>query len=268
MKYSKIGNLNVSRICIGGNPFSGFSHQTCKLDYEMKTFFSDNEIMKTLDSAFEQGVNTVFARVDNHILGIMKKYLKHNPEMIWFGQVCADIFENSNENDSWKLWIQEAASCGAKGLYMHGGLVDYWEGNKQFDRFYGSLEFMRKYCSVCGFAGHRPEAHEWIRNNIETDFQMCSYYNPTDRIKNPRHQRDGERWEYEDRNAMISVIKKVQKPVIHYKVFAAGNKPIEEAFITMGNSMKKNDVACIGVFPKKDPNMLKKDINLFNKYVL
>ena len=65
---------------------------------------------------------------------------------------------------------------------------------------------------------------------------------------------------------MIEVIKTIKAPVVHYKIFAGGNKSVQEAFETLSYSLRENDVVCIGIYPKDDPNMLKKDIELFNRY--
>jgi hypothetical protein len=66
---------------------------------------------------------------------------------------------------------------------------------------------------------------------------------------------------------MLSVIATIERPVVHYKVFAAGNKPILEAFETMAKHMRPNDITCVGMFVKDDPGMIAKDIELFEKYV-
>ncbi|MGB9597890.1 MAG: hypothetical protein ACPL7B_16520, partial [Candidatus Poribacteria bacterium] len=63
------------------------------------------------------------------------------------------------------------------------------------------------------------------------------------------------------------VIDTIRKPVVHYKVFAGGNKPIIEAFETMGKRIRPIDVACVGFFLKDDPDMIHQDIKLFEKYI-
>lgn len=263
MRNAKIGEASVSRLCIGGNPFSGFSHQNSARDQEMRDYFSNERIWQTLREAEQMGINTVFARTDDHIMGVLKEYWQKDGTIQWFAQVCT----NRNEPDSWKKWLKKAAELGATALYIHGGVVDNWYANEQFENFYQALEMMREYGKVAGFAGHQPEAHKWIRDHVEADFQMCSHYNPTARDKSPHHSNVGEKWERADRDAMLHVIETLQRPVVHYKVFAGGNKPIKEAFEVLGKSMNENDVVCVGIFPKDDPDMMAKDIAFFEKYV-
>lgn len=263
MRTVPIGSVQVSGLCIGGNPFSGFSHQTTERSNEMTTYYTPERIKETLRSAESAGINTLFARTDDHIFGIIKDYWDKGGTIQWFAQVCTE----QNEPDSWKKWLKSAVNLGACGTYIHGGVVDSWYANKQFDNFREALDMMRENNVSAGFAGHNPEAHEWIRDNLDIDFQMCCYYNPTDRSKNPHHNNQGEKWDDSDRELMLNVISTIQKPVVHYKVFAGGNKPIIQAFEAMGKSMRDSDVACVGLFVKDDPDMIRKDIALFEKYV-
>ena len=120
---------------------------------------------------------------------------------------------------------------------------------------------------VSGFAAHQPQAQAWIRDHLEPEFQMCSHYNPTDRSQSAHHQQNDEKWEEEDREAMLEVIATIPRPVVHYKIFAGGNKPIVPAFETLGRTMREDDVALIGVFLKDDPDLIGKDVDLFDEHV-
>ena len=196
-------------------------------------------------------------------MGIIEDYWNEGGKIHWFAQVCTE----RDDPEAWKKWIKASAKLGACAGYLHGGVVDNWYANKLFHKFQEFLDMMREANMVAGFAGHSPEAHEWIRDNLEVDFQMCCYYNPSDRSKNPHHTNIDEKWHKDDRKRMLEVISTIKKPVVHYKVFAGGNKPIIEGFEIMGKSMRNMDVACIGFFLKDDPDMIRKDINLFEKYV-
>jgi len=267
MRQAVVAGARVSRLCIGGNPFSGFSHQSTERDRAMRAYYTNDRIWETLDQAQAAGINTLFARVDEHILGVLEGYLRRNSGMQWFGQVCADVAGQGDANDSWKRWMRRAADIGATGLYIQGGLAEFWHAGGQTEKFHEAMGVMRGYGKVCGFAGHRPDVHEWIRDHLQPDFQMCSHYNPTDRRAAPQHSNVGEKWDAADRAAMLKVVATLPRPVVHYKVFAAGNRPIEEGFQTLGRAMRENDVACIGVFTHDEPQMIAKDVGLFERYV-
>jgi len=263
MRLAKIGDVRASGLCIGGNPFSGFSHQTPERSRDMTTYYTPKRIKETLRSAEEAGINTFFGRTDDHILGIIREYWEEGGSIQWFAQVCTD----HGDPDSWRKWLRDSAELGAVAAYIHGGVVDNWYANQLFDNFHDALDMMREVGVAAGFAGHKPEAHKWISDNLEVDFQMCSHYNPTDRSRTAHHIDKGEKWEDADRARMLDVIASIQSPVAHYKVFAGGNKPIIQAFEVLGRHMRENDVTCVGMFLKDDPDMISKDVALFEKYV-
>ena len=263
MRVVPIGKARVSGLCIGGNPFSGFAHQTKERSKEMTDFFTRDQIKQTLRESEEAGINTFFGRTDDHIFGILKEYWDEGGKIQWFAQVR---IERENP-DAWREWLAKSIDHGAVGAYIHGGVVDNWYSSESWDHFYESLEQMKAGNIAAGYAGHMFKAHEWIRDHLDADFQMCSYYNPTDRSIVAHHSDEGEKWEDADREAMLEVIATLQTPVVHYKVFAAGNRPILKGFEYMRDNMRAGDIACVGMFTKDDPEMIRENVSLFEEYV-
>lgn len=263
MRLRPIGTARVSGLCIGGNPFSGFSHQTPERNREMLEYHTPERIHQVLATAEAAGINTFFGRTDDHIFGLLRSYWQGGGKIQWFAQVCTE----RDQPDSWRKWLDGAAGLGATGAYLHGGVVDFWHANGMFDRFEEALTRMRDHGLVAGFAGHRPAAHAWIRDHLDPDFQMCSHYNPTDRSQQAQHIAEGEKWSEEDRQQMLALVPTIPRPVVHYKVFAGGNLPIVPAFETLGQCQRPQDVTCIGVFLKDDPRMIECDVALFEQYV-
>lgn len=264
MRNVTIGSVEVSRLCMGGNPFSGFSHQSDARTKEMLAYYTPEKIKETLRKAEQAGINTVFARTDEHIYGIIKDYWKEGGKLQWFAQVATP----KEDPESWRDWIRRVLELGASGTYMHGGVGDFWYGQGRFELFHEAVEIMRKHGSkAIGMAGHRPDVHAWMRDNLKLDFQMCSYYNPTDRTQSAHHVSVGEKWTDDDRNAMLAFIPTVKKPVVHYKVLAGGNLAGVESFKRLGKTVRANDVICLGIFLGDDPDLITKDIALIDKYV-
>jgi hypothetical protein len=263
MRLRQLGTARVSGLCIGGNPFSGFSHQTPERSQQMRAYHTVDRIHHVLAEAEAVGINTFFGRTDAHIFDIVRSYWQGGGRIQWFAQVCPA----PGDPDSWRQWLDGAAEVGATGAYIHGGVVDHWHASGAFANCEEALSRMRQHGLVAGFAGHRPAAHAWIRDHLEPDFQMCSHYNPTDRSQRAEHQAEGERWEETDRQAMLALIPTLPRPAVHYKVFAGGNRPVEPAFALLGQCLRTQDVACIGVFLQDDPDMLARDAALFAQYV-
>lgn len=263
MRRVRIGNLELSRLVIGGNPFSGFSHQSPQRDQEMRGFYTDERIHQVLRQAEAAGIDTLFARTDDHIMGMLRDYWAGGGAIQWVAQVVFD----PKDTQAHRGWIQRAGDMGARGMYLHGGATDSWHAAGQFDLFHDALERMRGFGVPAGFAGHRPAAHQWLRDNVRPDFQMCSYYNPTDRRISPQHTNVGEKWNLEDRAAMLKVIATLPTPAVHYKVFGGGNRPVDEAFEVMSRSVRPQDIVCIGVFIRDMPDMIARDVELFERCV-
>ena len=58
----KIGNADVTRLIVGGNPFSGFSHWSRELDWEMRDYFTAAKIKEVLFNCQANGINTMLLR--------------------------------------------------------------------------------------------------------------------------------------------------------------------------------------------------------------
>ena len=64
---------------------------------------------------------------------------------------------------------------------------------------------------------------------------------------------------------MTDLIQGLSRPVIHYKILAAGRNDPAEAFAYCGSRMRPQDLACVGVFTGDDPRMLETDVRLFER---
>lgn len=261
MRKIKFGDVEVTRLVTGGNPFSGFSHQSSARDREMVSYYTTANIKEALHKAEAAGINTFFGRTDRHVRRMLLEYWDEGGTIQWFGQTASEY------DDQIKA-VHQAAAAGAKGIYIHGGIVDYWYAQKQYDMLKAAQDAMREAGVVAGFAGHTAEVHEWIRDNLQPDFQMCCYYNPTPRGDNPHHVAGAhEKWDEADRTRMLGVIKTIPCPVVHYKVFAGGNKPREEGWQVLAANMRENDLACIGHYLKENPNMMAENVATMDRLV-
>ncbi|PIN90353.1 hypothetical protein COU57_03725 [Candidatus Pacearchaeota archaeon CG10_big_fil_rev_8_21_14_0_10_32_14] len=70
----KLGDYDISRLIVGGNPISGFSHISPEVDKEMIDYYSTTNIKKLLKECEENGINTIQARGDRHIMRVLNEY--------------------------------------------------------------------------------------------------------------------------------------------------------------------------------------------------
>ena len=259
MESVKFGQLSVSKVILGCNPFSGFSHQNPERDQEMVNYFTTAKIKETLFQAEELGVTTFLGRVDKHIRRILIEYWNEGGKVKWLAQTAPEF--SSLEGN-----IAGAINTGASAVYLHGGQMDFLFAQKQFDKVFKAVQQIKDAGLPAGVAGHTPQVHEWAQHNLDLDFHMCSYYNPTPRDKNAEHiQGAEERFDDTDREAMISVIHTLTTPAIHYKVFAAGRNSPSKALAFVAKNIRQQDAVCLGIFPKDNDAMLAEDIALLEK---
>ncbi len=87
----KIGTVSVSRLIIGGNTFSGFSHFGSQKDWEMRRYFTAARIKETLAEAERLRINTHIGRIDEHICCLLLEYWDDGGKIQWFAQTDPDV---------------------------------------------------------------------------------------------------------------------------------------------------------------------------------
>jgi hypothetical protein len=71
---TRLGPLEISRLTIGGNPFSGFSHQTPERNDEMRHWYTAARIKDALRHAEQIGVTAHVGRADHHVMRFLMEH--------------------------------------------------------------------------------------------------------------------------------------------------------------------------------------------------
>ncbi len=257
----KIGNLEISRLIVGGNPFSGVSHQTPQMDMDMKRYFTADRIKEVLRSAEELGITTFIGRADRHITRLLFEYRDQGGSIQWVAQTCPEMASASRS-------IDDALSEGAKACYIHGGVMDNLLARGELKEIPDLIRKIKDAGLPAGIAGHNPKVFEWAEDHLDVDFYMCSYYNSASRDTDAEMRSGRPEWFLDsDRDIMVKLIQKLKRPAIHYKILAAGRKKPREAFEFAAQHMRPGDAACVGIYPEHKPEMLVEDAALFAKFV-
>ncbi|MDH7601536.1 MAG: hypothetical protein QHI38_05235 [Armatimonadota bacterium] len=259
MQKIKIGNLEVSRFILGGNPFSGFSHQSPELDRAMVHYFTVDRIKRVLREAESLGINTLVARADNHIVRVLIEYWDEGGKIQWIAQTAPEML-------SIQRGIENAIKGGASACYIHGGVMDQLFETGRLDEVAPAIDMIRQAGIPAGIAAHNPEVHKWADRELDIDFHMCSYYNPAPR-KESAEIRPGtiERFQDSDRDAMVETIRSLSSPAIHYKILGAGRKDPADAFAFAVKHLRPCDAVCVGIYDEHKSNMLREDVELFEQ---
>lgn len=257
METVQIRDLSVSKVILGGNPFSGFSHQGPQRDLEMRRYYTVARIKQTLRHAERMGVNTHISRADPHVTRYLLEYWDEGGQIQWIAQTCPEL-------GSIERGIETAIAGKAKACCIHGGAMDSLLASHQLDRIPGAMDMIHQAGMAAGFAGHDPRVLDWAEQaGLDADFYMCSYYNLAHRdTRGERVSGMPEWFNHQDRLVMTQLIRRLSKPAIHYKVLAGGRNSPREAIECAARSMRPQDAMCLGVFTKHKPDMLAEDIRL------
>ncbi len=257
--HARIGSLKVSRLIIGGNPFSGISHQGTETDWDMRRYYTVARIKATLREAESLGINALAARADAHIIRMLLEYWDEGGGIQWLAQTCPELGPSERS-------ALVAVANGAKACYIHGGVMDTAVERGQTDEILAALELIKRAGLPAGVAGHDPRVFRWAEANADADFYMCCYYNSFSRYHDAAYSADAdERYREEDRDAMVETIRDLGCPVIHYKVLAAGRTDPHEAFAHVARALRPQDAVCVGVYTKDKPDMLAEDMRLLEQ---
>jgi hypothetical protein len=257
MDLTMIGDFKVSRLLLGSNPFSGFSHQGLDRDEEMVRHYTVARIKETLFEGERLGLTAFVARTDFHIIRTLREYRDEGGVLTWMAQTCPEVGPG-------EVCVRRAAGAQAAACHIHGGVMDDLVAHGRGEEAKAVVEMIRERGMKAGIAGHTTRVFEWARDHLDVDYYMCSYYNPTPRAADPEHVH-GAKEEYrpKDREAMVKTIATLSKPVVHYKIMAAGRNDPRRAFEFCRRHMRPEDLVCVGVHTGDNPRMLAENVRLF-----
>ena len=258
----RLGNVTVSRLILGGNPFSGFSHQGEDRDLEMIRYYKSERIQQVFSQAEKFGITTFIGRGDQHIIRMLMEHHDSGGALQWIAQTCPEMKTIMRS-------VEDIIKGGAKGCYIHGGVMDFLLANNELDEVPSAINMIKEAGLPAGVAGHDPQVFEWAENNLDVDFYMCSYYNASHRDESAELKSGKPEWfNPKDRDIMVNLIQRLTKPVIHYKILAAGRNDPKEALKFTAGYLRNSDAVCIGIYNNDKPDMLEEDVRLFEESLI
>lgn len=245
----RIGDIEISRLIVGSNPFSGKSHMDKDTDADMKEYFTEEKVFEMLHRCEEVGINAVQSRGSMPIMGLLHKYRTNGGNLFWLAQTGKNLITFDEELD-------EMMKCNPSAVCIHGELSDELFMTGNLEKLSDLLDKIRKKNVPCGICSHFPEVLTYAEeNNLKPDYYMASMYNlfQPDRSKdiNPT----GERFEDSDLPIMYNVIRSLSAPTFALKILGAGRRcntqeQVKNVFIEAFSSMKKGDGVLVGMFDK------------------
>ncbi len=249
-----LGRASVSRFIVGHNPPCGNSHRTEALNAEMRAYFTPENVVALWQRAEALGVRTFLIRGDYRMLGWVEAYRRAGGRMNVIGQTASemhDVFRN----------IRVMAAAGVEAICHHGTQTDKFWREGRIDETADYLACMRDAGVAVGLATHRPEVIGYAEDRgWDVDFYLACFYNIS---RTPRESMmvtgradyEIELYLDEDREAIVRVIGAVPKPVVAFKVLAAGRlcetqDDVRAAIRYAYARIKPTDAVAVGLFPK------------------
>ena len=243
----KIGDMELSRMLMGGNLIGGWAHarDLIYVSKLVKTYHTDEKIMMTMALAEECGID---ALITNPALSrIVNKYWHETGGKMKFISDCGG-------QESFQEGIRVSEEANAAAMYCHGGKSDLMVHNNEFDEIAEGLELIRSLGKPAGIGAHRIETVKaCVEKGIIPDFwvKTLHHHNYWSAAVDPEKLSTVEAG-YKDNmycfkpQETIDFMNQLEQPWIAFKILAAGAINPEDAFqYAFENGA---DFICVGMY--------------------
>jgi hypothetical protein len=248
----KLGQHDVTRLIIGGNPIYGVSHFNRILSQYMTAWHTPERVVELLNHAEAHGMNAWQNSYTDRMLSDLDQYRKQGGRMHWISLGKPDWDEKPH-------LIEEAAKRNPIGIAPHGALCDRLHREGKTERLVTLLKRIRDAGVLVGLSAHNPQLVELAEEkDWPTDYYMCCLYYLT----RPREQYQkmmggeltlGEIYLESDPPRMYKTVRATRKPCLVYKILAAGRKvesatQVKQAFEHAFANIKSSDAVIVGMY--------------------
>ncbi len=232
----RIGKLDVSRLILGGNLLTHFTHsRDLRYVYTLAAKYNtDEKIMETLALAEAHGINTVSMHNPEHPISVLRRYRRERGGKIqWIICPTAPVEPGLAK---YRAEVESLLADGCEAIYLWGVHADSLVALNKIDLIAEAVELPRQLGVPSGVGAHDLRVVEACeKHGVPTDFYIKTFHHhsyPTgprpDEITAPYNEFPG--YWCSDPKATESFMKGVTKPWIAFKTMAAGAIPPKNAF--------------------------------------
>lgn len=232
----KIGELSVSRLLLGGNLLTHFTHsRDLKYVYNLTAHYNTEEkIHETMAIAEANGIDTLVIHTAPGIMSTLKKYRHQKGGKIkWIICPTAPI---EGQLEAYGEQVRMLADEGTDAIYLWGVRGDSLVAEGRVDLIAKAVEIAKDQGIPSGVGAHDLKViMECEKNQIKADFYIKTFHHhnyPTAPKPNELSEVIAEVPGYWCNNPekVSDFMKTVEKPWIAFKVMAAGAIPPKNAF--------------------------------------
>jgi len=236
MPMGKICNLQVSRMLLGGNLLTHYTHsRDLKYVYNLCAHYNTEEkIHETMALAEAHGINTLSIHNPPGIISMLKRYRqRYGGKIQWI--VCP-IAELTPDMKAYADMAKELVDEGTEALYLWGVRSDPLCAQGKMDLVRKAVEIGKDLGVPSGVGCHDLNVVvQCEKHKIPADFYIKTFHHHNYPSGPKPEELKGAYSEYpgywcRDPRETIEVMKNVTKPWIAFKVMAAGAIPPKDAF--------------------------------------
>jgi hypothetical protein len=232
----RIGDLEISRMLLGGNLLTHYTHsRDLKYVYNLTANYNTEEkIHETMALAEAYGINTLSIHNPPGMIDKLKRYRhRHNGKMQWI--VCP-IAEITEDMKPYAEMTKQLVDEGSEAIYLWGVRSDVLVAQGRMDLVRKAVEIAKDLGVPSGVGAHDLRVVvECEKHDIPNDFYIKTFHHhnyptgpKTGEIDRPYQEIPG--YWCKDPAETIEVMRNVTKPWIAFKVMAAGAIPPKDAF--------------------------------------
>ena len=226
LPMGKIGDMQVSRMLLGGNLLTHFTHsRDLRYVYSLAAHYNtDEKILETLAVAEANGINTVSMHNPPHPISVLKRYRKERGGKIqWIicptAPVEPGLAKYSQE-------VQELIDAGCEAIYLWGVRADGLCSAKQIDLIGKAVDVAKAHGVPSGVGCHALDVVAACeKNKIAADFYIKTFHHH----KYPSAKLNYDSMWCSNPEETMEYMKTVAKPWIAFKTMAAGAIPPRDA---------------------------------------
>lgn len=232
----KIGDMLVSRILLGGNLLTHFTHsRDLKYVYSLAEHYNtDEKILETLRDAESHGVDTLVIHTVPRAMNVLRKHrYELGGKIQWI--ICPTaVVDDSME--AYRKQVREIVDMGVEAVYLWGVRADQLVSMKRVDLITNAVNVAKEFGVLSGVGAHDLRVVVACEEkNVDADFYIKTLHHHS----YPTAPKPGEATKVTSEvpgywcsnpQEVVDFMKKVEKPWIAFKVMAAGAIPPENAF--------------------------------------
>ncbi|MCL5279203.1 MAG: twin-arginine translocation signal domain-containing protein [Planctomycetes bacterium] len=232
----KIGKLEVSRMLLGGNLLTHYTHsRDLKYVYNLTAHYNtEDKIHETMAIAEAHGINTLSIHNPPGIVSMLKRYRQRYGGTIQW--IICPIAEITPDMKAYADMAKELVDEGTEALYLWGVRSDPLCAQGKMDLVRKAVEIGKDLGVPSGVGAHDLNVIvQCEKHNIPADFYIKTFHHhkypsapKPNELKGAYNECPG--YWCRDPQGTIEVMKNVTKPWISFKVMAAGAIPPKDAF--------------------------------------